>query len=360
MMPAERPRRARSRLALAAALAILSLTAAACGARSDAAAAAGKTYVLRYASPYPPTHPFSRADIAWMKEIERRSGGRLKVQPFWGGTLISSDSPILELRHGVADVALITPIYMRGGAQAIKLQAGFYAGARTPADQVVVYRCLQRDFPVLRDEVAGLKVLAIQGGNLPNVLTRDRPVTRLDDFKGLRLRTPTENAPVLRRLGADPVTMSMAEVYSALSKGVVDGVLAPADTVKSLHFSEVTHYLGTLEVARGGYPARAISDQAWNRLPADLQAMLAGSETFWEAQLNDQITRAEADGIKFGATHGIKTVAFDPAEQERFNKLANQITLETATRVAPTYGPAMFRRAQDVVSTIRAGKPEAC
>ena len=324
------------------------------------AAVLSQPYVLRYASPYPPTHPFSRADIAWMKAVEARSGGRLKIEPFWGGTLISSDSAILELRHGVADVALITPIYMRGGAQAIKLQAGFYAGAKTPNEQVAVYRCLQKDFAVLRDEVAGLRVLAIQGGNLPNVLTRDRPVRRLADFQGLRLRTPTEIAPALRKLGADPVTMSMAEVYSALSKGVVDGVMAPADTIHSLHFSEVTRYLGTLEVARGAYPSRAISERAWARLPPDLQRILADSQPYWEAQLSELVLGAEQEGIAFGAANGIKTVAFDPADQLRFNQLYNQMVLETATRVAPSYGPAMFRRAQAVIAGIRAGKPEAC
>ena len=337
-----------------------SATSAAAAPAQPATVQVARPYVLRYASPYPPGHPFSRADIAWMKHVEAASKGRLKIQPFWGGTLISSDSPILELRHGVADIALITPIYMRGGAQAIKLQAGFYAGARTPADQVVVYRCLQRDFPVLRDEVAGLKVLAIQGGNLPNVLTRDRPVTRLADFQGLRLRTPTEIASALRSLGADPVTMSMAEVYSALSKGVVDGVMAPGDTIKSLHFSEVTRYYSTMQVARGAYPARAIGDRAFNALPADLQALLLQSETFWEAQLNEQVTRAEVEGVKFGATHGIKTVAFDPADQLKFDQLYNRMSLEAAARVAPAWGPAMFRRAQQVTAGIRAGKPEAC
>ena len=61
---------------------------------------AGHVEVLRYASPYSPNHPFSRADIAWMKYVEAESGGRLKVQPFWGGALISSDQSVIELRHG--------------------------------------------------------------------------------------------------------------------------------------------------------------------------------------------------------------------------------------------------------------------
>ena len=89
--------------------------------------------VLRYASPYSPGHPFSRADIEWMKWVAERSGGRLRIEPYWSGALLSSDQSLEELRHGVADIGLITPIYVRGGTQLIKTQSGFASGARCSA-----------------------------------------------------------------------------------------------------------------------------------------------------------------------------------------------------------------------------------
>ncbi len=342
-----------------AGLAVLLAGALALGGLAAAAQTGAKTFNLSYGSPYPPTHPFSRADIAWMKYVEAKSGGRLKITPYWGGTLVGSDSAVSEIRHGVADAGLITPIYMRGGVEAIKLQAGFYGGARTPEEQTAVYRCIIRDFPILSQELAGLRVLALQGGNLPNIVTRDRQVRKLSDLRGLRLRTPTELSPLLRKLGAEPVTMPMGDVYSALSKGVIDGVVAPADTIKSLHFSEVARYLNTLEVPRGAYQSRAISNRSWSRLPPDLQKLLADSQPHWEAQLSKEVTEAEEAGIKFGKETGIKTIPFDPAEQQRFNQLYNQVSLETAIKTAPSYGAAMFRRAQAAVAQIRAGK-EAC
>src|SRR5690606_41688492 len=78
--------------------------------------------VLTYASPYGPGHPFSRADIQWMKWVERESGGRLRIQPYWSGSLLSSEHSLIELRHGVADIGLITPIYARGGAHLQRTQ----------------------------------------------------------------------------------------------------------------------------------------------------------------------------------------------------------------------------------------------
>src|SRR6187399_2647612 len=59
--------------------------------------------VLTYASPYSPTHPFSRADIAWMNWITERSGGRMRIQPYWSNAVLSSEHSMAEIRHGVVD-----------------------------------------------------------------------------------------------------------------------------------------------------------------------------------------------------------------------------------------------------------------
>ena len=229
------------------------------------AASAGAT-VLTYATPYGPNQTFSRADKTWMAWIAEKSGGSLTIRPIWSGGLISSDQSLIELRHGVADIGLITPIYAHGGAHLLRVQTGFYAGAKTFEQQVDMYRCLAADSPEYARELQGLKVLAIQGGTLPGLLSRTREVHTLDDLRGMRIRVPTELLNVMRDLGADPVTMPMGEVYSSLAKGVLDAVVAPTDTLKSLHFGEVAKFYTELRVPRGAYPARAMGERRWNAL----------------------------------------------------------------------------------------------
>lgn len=307
---------------------LLSLLFAALVACSQAKPAA--EHVLTYASPYPPGHPFSRADIEWMKAVETKSGGRIAFRPYWSGSLISSDMSMVEIRHGVADIGLITPIYARGGAHMLRAQSGFYGGIKTIPDQLAVYDCLQSRFPQFGKELEGLHVLAVQGGNFPGVLTRNRPVNSLEDLKGLRLRAQSDAIDVLKRLGADPVNMPMGEVYSALAKGVIDGVVAPADTIKSLHFSEVAKYFTSLRFSRGAYPARAMSDRAWRRLPADLQALLTASKRTWEEALNREILAAEEAGVKFGRENGIRFQPLSDDEHVVFDRLYNDFAREQA------------------------------
>ena len=289
-------------------------------------------HVLTYASPYPPSHPFSRADIAWMEHIEKASGGRIDIRPYWSGSLLSSDMSMVEIRHGVADIGLITPIYTRGGVHLLRAQSGFYGGVQSLDDQVKVYDCLAAQFQQIDREMAGLHVLAVQGGNFPGILTRTKPVRHLSDLKGLRLRAQTEANAIWRELGADPVNMPMGEVYSALAKGVIDGVVAPADTIKSLHFGEVAKHFTAIKFARGAYPARAMSSATFNRLPPDLQKILDDAKPIWEAAMSREILKAEAAGIAMADEAGVEMIAFPVDEQAKFDSLYNQLAVGQAKR----------------------------
>ena len=317
--------------------------------------------VLTYASQYSPAHPFSRADIAWMQWVERRSGGRLRIQPYWSGSVLSSEHSMTEIRHGVVDIGLITPIYARGGAHLIRVQAAFYAGLTTIPQQVALYRCMAGVDAQFGRELAGLKVLAVQGGNLPGIVTRNRAVRTLADLEGLRLRAPAELLEVLRRFGADPVEMPMGEVYSALAKGVLDGVVAPADTLKSLHFAEVAHYFYTISVPRGAYAARAMGLGRWNALSDEQRAILEESMAVWESDLDQQLRSAQRAGEAAGHANQVTFTAPSEADDRRFHEVYNEVA-ERNARLASRYdidGLALFHYARRVVARSDGG-PVRC
>jgi TRAP-type C4-dicarboxylate transport system substrate-binding protein len=277
--------------------------------------------VLTYATPYSPSHPFSRADLRWIEHVERESGGTLRIRPIWSGGLLSAEMSMEELRHGVADIGLITPIYVRGGTHLIRMQSGFYSGADSIESQVELYRCLERSTPQIASELHGLKVLAVQGGLIPGIVTRARPVRSLADLKGMRLRAPTELLRVLEQLGVDPVNMPMGDVYSAMSKGVIDGVVAPPDTFAALHFAEIAHYYADLAVPRGAYPARAMGLDAWNRLTPAQQSVLEDAVPVWEAALAEENRTAAERGLAEASKSGVVVSRISPEDQASFDRL---------------------------------------
>lgn len=324
-------------------------------ARRDSADA---VYHLTYASLYSPMHPFSRADQRWIEHIERETQGRLSIRPYWGGSVLSSEQNVLELKHSVVDVGMITPIYTRGGVPTIRAQGSFYSGVRSIADQVTSFSCLMRIEPVFEQELAGVRVLAVQGGNFPGVLTRSRPIRTVADFAGMRLRAPNEYFATLRRLRADPVNLPMNEVYSALAKGVIDGVVAPADTLRSMHFAEVGSYFTNARFSRGAYPARAISESSWDKLPPDLQAALERSRPMWQAALSEEIGNAQQAGFRFAAEHEVEVIDFTPEQQalldREFAAGAQEVAADLLKLGIP--GPAILAQAQALITELNAGK----
>lgn len=276
---------------------------------------------LVYATPYAASHPFSLADQTWMKFVEERSNGSLRIRPSWSGALLSSEHSMLELRHGVADIGLITPIYVKGGTHLIRIQSGFYSGTTTMDQQLALYRCLEAGSPQFAAELEGLKVLAVQGGGLPGIVTTDKPIHALADLQGMRIRAPTELLGVLRELGADPVNMPMGEVYSALAKGVLDGVVAPTDTFRALHFAEVAAHFVTIEIPRGAYPARAMALERWNALSAAHRQVLDEAIAVWEQALEDENAKALGDGLALAQMEGVNFTTLPPGEQQAFDEL---------------------------------------
>jgi TRAP-type C4-dicarboxylate transport system substrate-binding protein len=318
------------------------------------ATAQSTTTWLIYASANSPNHPFSRADKTWIRWVEEASGGSLRIRAIWGGALISSDQSLLELRHGVADIGSITPIYVRGGTHLLRTQAGFYSGAKTFEQQVALYRCLAATSPQYAHETEGLKILAIQGGTLPGILTRNRPIHSLDDLKGLRIRVPTELVRVMRDLGVDAVTSPMVEVYSALAKGVLDGVVAAPDPMKSLHFSEVVKYYTRLEVPRGAYPARAMGLRRWQSLSAAHREILEAGIPIWEAALSKEIAEADTAGEAEGRRQGIVFIDIPPADQKRFDALYEKYAERNAQALGRfgIDGDSVFRQARRIARGI--------
>jgi TRAP-type transport system periplasmic protein len=106
-----------------------------------------------------------------------------------------------------------------------------------------------------------------------------------------------------------------------MSKGVIDGVVAPADTFRAMHFAEVAGHFNTLKVPRGAYPARAMSMARWERLSDAQRAVLTAAQPVWEAALAKEVRAAMANGMKEAQVKGGNIIAMPAAEQARFDAL---------------------------------------
>jgi len=311
------------------------LTGGAMAAALAAGTAAAQEFELTYATPYSTSHPYGQADVAWIERIHEQTDGRVSITPYWGGSLITSREGVDELAAGVADIANITPIYARSGYDMTRLTPTFFYGYADPEQVLDVYMGLWEDYPQFEEELAGVHVLAFNVGTPMHLQLRERPVETLDDLQGLRIRSAVDYIGPLAAFGAEGVTMPMTETYPALQRGVVDGVIAPYEALRSLSFAEVIDYYSELPHSRGAYPSRAMNQAVWDSLPPDIQQVFDDNIRWFSEVTLERALEAEEVGRAYGEEQGVV-----------FNEVAPEVQAE--------YAEAFVENAQNVAAELDA------
>jgi TRAP-type C4-dicarboxylate transport system substrate-binding protein len=101
-------------------------------------------------------------------------------------------------------------------------------------------------------------------------------VNSLDDLKGKKVRIFAKSqADFFQALGAEPVSIPLAEVYTALERGTVDAVVTGPESGAGLKLNEVVGHVTDLQLGVGaGFVV--VSRRSWDTLPADLKKVVEG------------------------------------------------------------------------------------
>lgn len=220
-------------IALAAALAAGMLT--------NTASAAER---LRVAGNFPAEHNVSRAMEVFKERAESLSKGEIKVDLFPAMQLGGATENIDQVRSGSIFAVFTSAAYFtRTVPEYEAVSLPFLFDNRDQAFKVMegkVSEIINKRMGDLGFVVLGYGELGFR--HLTNSL---RPIATADDFKGLRIRLqPNEvHLASFRALGANPISMDVSELYSALQQGVLDGQENPYNIIASRRFNEVQKHL---------------------------------------------------------------------------------------------------------------------
>ncbi|RAP42931.1 C4-dicarboxylate ABC transporter substrate-binding protein [Rhodovulum viride] len=200
--------------------------------------------VLRVAGNFPEEHSATGAMTVFKDEVERLSGGDLVVQNFPAMQLGGAQENVDQVRSG-AIFAVFTSIayFTRSVPELEAVSLPFLFDNREKAFEVM-------DGPVgkLMDEALldqGFVNLGYGELGFRHVTNSARPLTKLEDFEGLKIRLqPNEvHLETFRALGANPQSLDISELYSALQQRVLDGEENPYNIIYTRRFFEVQKYL---------------------------------------------------------------------------------------------------------------------
>lgn len=187
------------------------------------------------------THQYHIAAQIFKKELEDKSKGQFEVKIYPSAQLGSEKDAVEGIINGTIDMTVVS--------------ADSSLANTVPEMNVFGIPFLFKDrshvFKVLDGEIGkGLLAKADQKGmkglgyweiGFRHITTKNKPVTRPEDLKGLKMRV--QPAPVwqefMKSLEANPTPVNFNELYSALEQGVVDGQENPMATIMSMKFYEV-------------------------------------------------------------------------------------------------------------------------
>jgi TRAP-type C4-dicarboxylate transport system substrate-binding protein len=315
-------------------------------------AESGSSFRLSYSVFFPPSHVQAKAAEAWAKEIENRTAGRVKITVYPGGTLVKAPQTYQGVLDGITDIGMSCLAYTRGRfplMEGVDLPLGYPDGktaSRVATEMAAKYE---------PEELSNVHLLYVHAHG-PGILASKKPVRKLEDLKGLKVRATGLSAKIVESLGGTPVAMPQPETYEALQKGVVDATLCPIETLKGWRQGEVIEYVTETSVV--GYTTAmfvAMNKAKWESLPPDIQAVFTAVSQEWVARHGQAWDEADAEGKAFVAKLGKKMIELSGAEQARW-KAAVQPVLAAYVEAAKSKGLPGHKLLADVQEIIAKGR----
>jgi len=274
-----------------------------------------KPIELRYSNLFPPGHIHSKTYEAWGSEIEKRTGGKVKFSYYHGGSLLKGAKIYDGTLKGITDVGTSVFGYSRGvfpAIQAIDLPFAYPSGKVATR---VINEFAQKFKP---KELNNAKFLYLHAHG-PGLLHSKKLVYKMEDLKGLKIRSYGFNAGGAKLLGGVPGAMPQPGGDEALQNGVVDASLSPYEVLGAWKQAEVVKC--TVESYSVGYTAGffiAMNLKKWNSLPADVQKVFEEVSQEWIPKPGANWDRLDKEGKEATLKRGNKVIALSKEEAARW------------------------------------------
>ncbi len=270
---------------------------------------------LTYSIFFPPSHIQAQRAVEWAAEVEKRTGGKVKIDIFAGGTLTKADQCYQGVKDGISDIGMSCLAYTRGRfplLEGLDLPVGYPDGA---AATRIANELIAKYQPA---EIQDTHVLYVHAHG-PGILASKKPVRTLDDLKGVKVRATGLSAKIVEMLGGAAVGMPQPETYEALQKGVVDATLCPIETLKGWKQAEVVSFV--TDTSAIGYSTAmfvTMNKAKWASLPPDVQAAMTAVSAEWVAKHGEAWNTADDEGRALVKALGRETIILPPEENLRW------------------------------------------
>ena len=283
---------------------------------------------VRAVSFIPKNHPVLAQANAWVDTVNQSLKDKLRVNYVGGPEVIGRFQQQNAVRTGVLDMTFSVTADFQDELPEVQ---AFVLSRISPAEERKsgFYDMMVQSF----EKVNGRYIGRLQIGGF-YLWTKKKP-EKLDDLKGLKMRTAALYDKMMRELGMVPVTMNQPDVYTALEQGTVDGLGWPTFGVRSAGWTRHVKNVIDLPFYGSSNVIALMNLDRWKKLPPDVQQRLLEVTAEFEPNMVAYFKGEEEKEWK-ELDKQVTRVKFSEAENKKYLDTAYEIEWATiAKRISP-------------------------
>ncbi len=308
-----------------------------------------KERTFKLAQQNPKGHPVVTGAEKFAELVAAKSGGKMKINFFPGGVLGGDAPTVSALQGGTIELTMLNSGILANQVKDFEIfDFPFIFANAKEADAVVDGPFGQKLHAKLLDKgIVGLDFFELGFRNITN---SKRPITKVEDLEGLKLRVIPNaiNVDWVKAVGGNPTPMAFPEVYAGLEAKAIDGQENPLSVILSNKFAEVQKHL-VLSNHQYNPQSLMFSKRVWDTLsPAEKKILQDAADE--ASQFQRKVSRdAAASTLDQLKKAGMQVTELPAAEQaklrDRFKPVIDKHGAAIAATVAELQAePAKLRK----------------
>jgi len=289
---------------------------------------------LKFSHHEPPTGRTGLAFQKWADMVGEKTDGKVKIQVYAAQTLGKGADSYAMVQSGIADIAWAMVGFFPGQFPLTEVYNLPMLGVPSGKIGASALWDYYQGSPAVQKEWANVKVLTTFSSGVQFVSTAKKPVRGLQDVKGQKIRVTAWGATnFIKSMGGSPIAMSPPEMFDAISKGVLDGIVFDWQGIQSSRLYEVLGY-ATYQPLVQVPQFLIMNPNRWKGLPPDVQKVFEEMGGKFGAQmLGGAFDEADPIGVENFTKLGKEVIKLSADEQAKWQAAANPIWAEWVAQV---------------------------
>lgn len=287
-------------------------------------AAQDEVIKLKFGHNVPPASVRYGAYEEWIKEVEKRTKGRVKITMYGGGSLVKTRDILQGLSTGITDFGAFQPS-MDASAYPLNLVMDLpFMGFPSLEVATRIWMEIIDRFPEVRAEFRDVKLLWVNAAYPHTINTSKKEIRNPNDLKGVKIGAFGMTVKIAEILGATPISVHPPELYMGLEKGVFHGIIIPYGPMRSLKLIKLLPYHNTTVINNMGAHFM-MSLRTWKSLPPDIQKIFIEISPWARSNEAKVLAEDEEKSIKIAKDLGHTFIKNTPEEMVEWKNLVKPV-----------------------------------